>query len=164
MDGYIANLLLNYCHKAPTKPQLSPHHHREINYSAKEKLLAEEDTRPKLNNGGIKHVQAIIGALFYYVWAVHNILLVDLSAIGAEQAAATEQNKVVIDQILDYVATYANDRITYRSIEMILAAHFDTESNNESTARSCSGAHIYIFRKRPNARVERTYPHNCPDH
>ena len=40
MDRYIANLLLKYRHKAPTKPQLSPQCHREINYGSKEQLVA----------------------------------------------------------------------------------------------------------------------------
>ena len=40
MDGYIANLLLKYGNKYPTKTQLSPHHHREINYGSKEQLMA----------------------------------------------------------------------------------------------------------------------------
>ena len=56
MDGYIANLLLKYGRKAPSKPQLSPHRHREISYETKEQLVAEEDTSPKLNNDGIKRV------------------------------------------------------------------------------------------------------------
>ena len=31
VDGYIANLILKYGHKAPAKPQLSPHrHHKKI--------------------------------------------------------------------------------------------------------------------------------------
>ena len=63
MDGYIANLLFKYGHKAPTKPQLSSHRHHEINHSPKEQLVAEEDTNPKLNNVGIKCVQGIVGAL-----------------------------------------------------------------------------------------------------
>ena len=63
IDGYIANLLLKYGHRAPTKPQLSPHRHRKINHGSKEQLVAEEDTSPKLNNEGIKLVQAIVGAL-----------------------------------------------------------------------------------------------------
>ena len=66
MDGYISNLLLKYGHKAPAKPQLSLHRHREINYGSKEQLVAEEDTSPKLKNDGIKRVQAISGALLYY--------------------------------------------------------------------------------------------------
>ena len=62
MEGYIANLLPKYDQKAPAKPQLSPHHHCKINYGSKEQLVAEEDTSPKLNNDGIKRVQAIVGA------------------------------------------------------------------------------------------------------
>ena len=38
MDGYIDKLLIKYNHKIPTKPQLSPHCHREIVYGAKEQL------------------------------------------------------------------------------------------------------------------------------
>ena len=56
MDGYIANQLLKYEYKTPTKPQLSLHSHREINYGSKDQLVAEEDTSPKLNNEGIKCV------------------------------------------------------------------------------------------------------------
>ena len=71
MEGYISNLILKYGHKAPTKPQLSPHPHRKINYSSKEQLVGEEVTSPKLNNEGIKRVHAIVGALLYYAQAVH---------------------------------------------------------------------------------------------
>ena len=60
MDNYISNLLLKYGHKAPAKPQIFPHRHREINYGSKEQLVAEEYTSPKLNNEGIKRVQAIV--------------------------------------------------------------------------------------------------------
>ena len=105
MDGYIANLLLKYGHKAPAKQKLSPHRHREINYGSKEELMEEEDTSPKINNESIKRVQAIAGALLYYARAVNNRLLVGMSAIGSQQAAATEQTALAIDQILDYVAT-----------------------------------------------------------
>ena len=64
MNGYIANLLLKYGHKDPTKPQLSPHLHHKINYRSKYHLVAEEDTITKLNNVGIKRVKGIVGALF----------------------------------------------------------------------------------------------------
>ena len=72
MEGYIANLLLKYGQKAPTKPQLSLHRHREIKYGSKYQLVAEEDASPKLNNEGIKRVQVIVGAPLYYAHAVHN--------------------------------------------------------------------------------------------
>ena len=149
MDGYIANLLLKYGHKAPTKHQLPPHRHREINYGSKEKLVAEEDTSPKLNNEGIKRVQDIVGALLYYAREVHKRLLLGMSAIGARQASATEQTTSAIKQILDYVATYPNDGITYRSSDIILAAHPDAGFNNESKARSRAGAHIFLSENAP---------------
>ena len=113
MDGYIANLLLKYRHKALTKPQLSLNRHRKINYGSKEQLVAEEDTSPKLNNVGIKRVQGIVCALLYYSHAFHNRLLVGLIKIGAQQASTTEQTAEAIDQLLDRVATYPNNRITY---------------------------------------------------
>ena len=75
--------------------------------------MAEEGTRRKLNNEGIKRVQAIVGTLLHYARAVHNRLMVGLSAIGPQQAATTGQTAAATDQILDYVATYPMDGITY---------------------------------------------------
>ena len=144
MDGYIANLILKYGHKAPAKPQLYPHRHRKINYGSKEQLMAEEDTSPKLNNEVIKRVQSIVGALLYYAREVHNRLLVGLSAIGYQQASATGKTAAVIDQILDHVATYPNYGITYRAIDMILAAHSDAGLHNNSKARSHAGSHTFL--------------------
>ena len=88
--------------------------------------MVEEYTSPKLKNEGIKHVQDIVGALLYYARAVHNKILVGLSTIGAQQAAATEQTVAAIDQILYYVSTYPNDGITYQASDMILASHSDS--------------------------------------
>ena len=79
MDGYIDKLLIKYNHTIPTKPQLSPHRHREIVYGAKEQLTLEEDTSPALNASSIKRVQAIVGALLYYARAVDNKLLAAVS-------------------------------------------------------------------------------------
>ena len=149
MDGYIANLLLKYGHKAPAKTQLSPHRHREINHGSKEQLVLEEDTSPKLNNEGIKRVQDFVGVLLYYSREFHNRLLIGLCAIGAQQASVTEQTAAAIDQILDHVATYPNDDITYRAIDMILAAHTDSVFNNYSKARSRAGSHIFLSENNP---------------
>ena len=75
-------------------------------YGAKEKLAPEDDTTPPLDSQGTKRVQGIVGALLYYAQAVDNKLLVGLSAIGSQQASATQRTKKAIDQILDYCATY----------------------------------------------------------
>ena len=69
---------------------------------AKEQLAPEYDTTPSLDGQGKKRVQGIVGALLYYARAVDNKLLVGLSAIGSQQASATQCTNEAIDQILDY--------------------------------------------------------------
>ena len=65
----------------------------------------EYDTSPKLTDAGIKRVQAIVDTLLYYARAINNKLLVGLSTIGAQQAAATEKTAAAFDQLLDHIAT-----------------------------------------------------------
>ena len=73
-----------------------------------------------------------------------NRLLVGLSAIGAQQASATQRKIAAIDQILDYCATYPADGIIYRSSDMVLCAHSDAGFHNESKGLSRAGAHIFL--------------------
>ena len=89
IDGYISKVLLKYGHPCPIKPQLSPHKHSKVIYGAKEQFSQEDDTSPPMDNQGTKRIQGIVGALLYYARAVENKLLVGLSAIGSQKAAAT---------------------------------------------------------------------------
>ena len=147
MDGYITKALLKYGHPSPKKPQLSPHKHREAIYGAKEQLAPEDDTTPPLNSQGTKRVQGIVGSLLYYPRAVNNKLLVGLSAIGLQQASATQRTNEAINQILNYCATYPSDGIIYCSRDMVLCAHSDTGFHNDSKGHIRSGAHIkYMIR------------------
>ena len=75
-------------------------------YGAKEQLSPKYDTTLPLDRQGTKHVQGIVGALLYYARAMDNKLLVSISAIGSQQASATQRTNEVIDQILDYCAPY----------------------------------------------------------
>ena len=63
------------------------------------------DTSPSLNEKGVNRIQGIVGALLYVVRAFNNKLLVELSAIGDQQEAATEDTAAAIEQLLDYVVT-----------------------------------------------------------
>ena len=74
-------------------------------HGSKEQLTPEDDTTQPLDSQGTKHVQGIVGALLYYARSVDNNLLVGLSAIGSQQAAATQSTNEAINQILDYCAT-----------------------------------------------------------
>ena len=112
------------------------------------------DISPLLNENGIKINQVIVGALLDVVRAVNNKqLLVSLSAIGAQQAAATEDTAAAIEQLLDYVATYPNDHILFRKSDMILAAHAGAGFLNESRASSRAGAHIFLSVNEPKPKL-----------
>ena len=90
MNGYIHKLLIKYIHPRPHKPQLSPHKHRGVTYGAKEQINPEEYTGTGLDNKGTKRIQGIVGELLYYERAVDNKLIIGLSAIDAQQNAATQ--------------------------------------------------------------------------
>ena len=149
MRNYITNLLLKYNHPTPRKPQHSPHAHREIVYGAKEQFLPDTDTSAPLDDKGIKRIQGIIGSLLYYARAVDNKLLATLSTISSQQAHATENTATAVNQLLDYVATYPSDGITYRASSMILAAHSDASYLTETGSRSRAGAHIFLSEDDP---------------
>ena len=94
-----------------------------------------------------------MGALLYVGRAVNNKLIVALSAIGAQQAAATEDTAASIEQLLDYVTIYPNDGILFRKSDMILAVHVDAGFLNESRARSRAGTHIFLSENEPKPKL-----------
>jgi len=149
MKGYIDEVLLKYDHPRPRKPQHAPHAHREIIYGAREQLVPDTDTSPPLDDAGIKRIQGIIGSLLYYARAVDNKLLATLSTISSQQAKATENTAKAVHQLLDYVATYPQDGITYRASSMVLAAHSDASFLTEQGSRSRAGAHIFLSEDDP---------------
>ncbi len=93
--------------------------------------------------------QEIVGALLYYAQAVDSKLLVALSAIAAQQAAATLATERAVHLLLDYVATYPNDGIVYHASDMILCAHSNAGFLNETNSRSQAGAHIFLSENDP---------------
>ena len=143
---------LHFGHEKPTKPQLSLYRHRKIIYSSKEQFAAEDDTSPKLTDASIKRVKDIVGALLYYTRAINNIILVGISMIGDQEAAATEKTAAALDQLLDHVATYPDYGIIYWASDIILAAHSDTGLNNDSKERNHAGAHIFLSKDEPTSK------------
>ena len=113
MQNYIREFRKKYNHPNTKKPQLSLHKHCKIDYCAKTQYTPNADDRTKLGEKFIKRVQGIVGALFYYTRAVDTKLLVSLIKIGSQQAVVTENTSKAISQLLDYVATYPNNGITY---------------------------------------------------
>ena len=94
-------------------------------------------------------MQKIVGALLYYGRAVDNKLIVGLSSVGYQQAEATVDTAAAMYQLLDYVATYPHNSITYRSSDMILAAHADASDQNERLPCSRVGYCILLSENNP---------------
>ena len=66
-----------------------------------------------------------------------------------EQARATQATNKAASHLMDYLATYPNDSITYRSSNMILAAHSNAEYLIENSAHSHAGLHIFCSENDP---------------
>ena len=94
-----------------------------------------------------------MGDLIYAGRSVNKKLLVSLSAIGAQQAAATEETAGEIEQLLDYVATYPNDGILFQNSYMILVAHAEAGVLNESKSRRRAGTHILLSENEPKQKL-----------
>ena len=131
------------------KPQHSPFCHAPIIYGTKQQFTHSPDASPKLNNTGIKRVQAIVGALLYDGRTVDNKLLIALRKIGSTQTAATKLTKTDLSQLLNYLSTYPDNGIPYQSSAIILSAHSDAAYINVSRARSRAGAHTMISENTP---------------
>ena len=111
-------------------------------------MASPEDMNPKLDDKGIKRVQGIIRGILFIGQAFNNKLLVALSAIGSQQAAATTKIAAV-EHLHNYVATHPNDGLLFWASDMILAAHSDAGSNNESKGRNRAGSHIFLSENLP---------------
>ena len=82
-------------------------------------------TAPPLDDNGILRYQSIVGELLYYSHSIDKKLLVVLSKFVQQQDTAMGATNDSIHQILDYVATYPNNGITYRASCMVLSVHSD---------------------------------------
>ena len=76
-------------------------------------------------------------------------ILVALRKIGQRQAYATEVTNEAIVKMLDYVATYPNDRITFSAGDMVLTGHCNMGYINVSNNLIQAGAHIMLSENVP---------------
>ena len=70
-----------------------------------------------------------------------------LTALGSntkQQAIPTANTMRKIKQLLDYAATHPDASVTYRSSNMVLAAHSDASYLLETNSRSRAGGHFFM--------------------
>ena len=144
MENFITNLRAKLDHPNPKKPQHSPPRHIPIIYGAKVKYAAETPTILPLESSRKLRIQKLVGAIRYYTQSVDKKLLVALSELAQQQSSPTYDTNRDMLQLLDYIATYPNDGITYRASNMILVGHVDAAYINVPQSRSHAGSHIMI--------------------
>ena len=72
-----------------------------------------------------------------------------LRELAQQQSSPTNDTNRYMLQLLDYLATYPDNGITYRTSDMILAGHADAAYLNVSQARSHAGSHIILSENVP---------------
>ena len=156
MEDYIVKLRAKFYYPTPKKPQHSPHRHTPINYGAKTQYATKTPNSPSLNKYDKLRIKQLIGSIKYYAQAVENNLLVGRSKLDQQQSSPTEDRKTDMLQLLDCLATYLDDGITYYASDLLLAGHVYDAYLNASKTRSRAVAHIIIFEDLPVS------PHNGP--
>ena len=71
-------------------------------------------------------------------------MIAALGSIATQQASPTANTMLKIKQLLNYAATHPDAAVTYRSSNMVLAAHSDASYLSETKSRSRAGAHFFV--------------------
>ena len=145
-------------HTKPTKAQLSPYKKTPIFYGSIKQFTADTNTSAPIDAKGILRVQKFVSALLYYGRNTDKKLLVALSAIGYQKAAATLDTSINFNQLLDYIEIYPHSDITYRSSNIILAAHSDASYLNGSLSHIRTGSHIFSHKITPCLHLMHQFP------
>ena len=80
---------------------------------------------PPLDGLVILWIQTRIGLLIYYAIEVYNKPLFAIITTGQQHALSTEATNAALEQMLDYVTTLLNYRITYLASDMVVETHSD---------------------------------------
>ena len=83
----------------------------------------------------------------YYARAVDDTILMSLSAIAGEQAAATENTERKVLKLLNYLATHLEAKIRFHASDMILNIHSDASYLSETRARSRLAGYFFLGSK-----------------
>ena len=103
----------------------------------------------------ITHIQKVIGSLLYYAHSLDNVLLASLNHLATDISTADATTLANIDHILNYVATYPNAKLLFKSSDMILRAHSDGSYLCAPKARSRGAGYVFLGdEKHMNAAIQ----------
>jgi hypothetical protein len=92
MPGYIKMKLQEYEHIMPKKLQTCPYLPELKKFGTEAQAPLPNDSTPKLDKNGIKHVQKMVGSILDYARAVDVTVLIALSSIAVEHEGNRKNN------------------------------------------------------------------------
>jgi hypothetical protein len=136
MPGYIENALIRFGHELPNKPQLQPHPHTLLTYSATVQYAQADNVSPVATNTEAKYICQVIGVILYYGRAVDSTIFVGLSSLAAAQSKPPAHTLSLVKLLLDYLVTNPDAILTYKKSDMVLAIHSDASNLRKPLAPS----------------------------
>ncbi len=144
MLRYIQKKLQEYEHIRSKKLQHCPYLPEPKQYGSETQRPLPEDESKLLDKQGKKSIQKIVGSILYYARAIDMMVLMALSTIGMSQAHPTDNTMARCVQLFDYLATHADAKIRYYSLDIIMNIHLDVSYLSKSKARSIACGHFIM--------------------
>ena len=88
-------------------------------------------------------VQAVVGTFLYYGRVVDMLILEACNTIGLTQSNPTTETLEQVEQLLQYVAKYPNNKVVFTASDMELRCMYDASHHGIANARSKAGATFY---------------------
>eukprot|EP00804_Cyclotella_cryptica_P000068 CCRYP_013732-RA/>CCRYP_013732-RA protein AED:0.40 eAED:0.40 QI:0/0/0/1/1/1/2/0/220 len=112
--------------------------------SATQQYAHKANPSPPLNKTESLFVKEVIGVFLYNACAVDCTMLAALGSLAAQQPNPTQTTMKYVKQFLDYAASHPDARVTYQSIDMVLAVHSDAPFLSKTKAQSRTGGHFFL--------------------
>ena len=142
VPGYLKNVFIRHQHPPPKKPELCTHDYPTLQYGRQ--YCEDTPDEPPLPNKQITTVQEIVGAVLWYARICDPLLLTSLNDLSTEQTNATTITAKKVTRMLNYCATYPDNKLRYYASDMVLYVHSDGSYLSAPKARSRTGGHFFL--------------------
>jgi hypothetical protein len=145
MPGYVTKALQRFHHTC-TRPVTSPMVYTPPHYGQRgpQSITPEDHDATPLSPEQITRSQEIIGTFLYYARAVDPTMLTAVTALASDISKPTTTLLRGLTRLLDYAATFPDNKLVYRRSNMILTVHSDASYLSRSRSRSVVGGIGYL--------------------
>jgi hypothetical protein len=141
MPGCVLRALKRFQHRAPDRPEHSPHAWQKPVHGAKIQHASPDDDTDFLDAANTKHVQEVTGTFLFCARAVDSTTRVALSTLASQQSKGTKATMMALTQLLNCAATNPDATVLFVASNMALHASSDTSCLSIPKARSCASRH-----------------------